>query len=210
MVHARPDQEPARAELQIVGMATPATDGQLVAACLKGDHCAWEALVNRYSRLIYSIPFKYGLSEDDAGDVFQSVCLILLEKLSSLRDHSRLSAWLITTTTRECWSMSQKRAKQRERTVRDDEESPELEVRDDAPAPDDLALLLERQQTVREGVLRLPARCQRLIWYLFYRKAETSYADITRQLGIPEGSIGPTRARCLDKLRRVLQDLDFS
>lgn len=189
-------------------MAKTVSDGQLIEACLKGDQNAWESLVNRYSRLIYSIPFKYGLSEDDAGDVFQSVCLILLEKLGSLRDHSRLSAWLITTTTRECWSVSQKRAKQRDRTVQS-EEPAELDVRDDGPPPDDLALMLERQQVIREGVTRLPARCQKLIWYLFYRKAETSYSDITRQLGIPEGSIGPTRARCLDKLRRVLVDLDF-
>ncbi|TAK27593.1 MAG: sigma-70 family RNA polymerase sigma factor [Chloroflexota bacterium] len=209
MANVRPDQQPARPEPEIGGLAIAATDGQLIAACLKGDHSAWEALITRYSRLIYSIPFKYGLSQEDAGDVFQSVCLILLEKLGSLRDHSRLSAWLITTTTRECWSLSQKRARQRERTAREQEPA-ELDMPDSSPPPDDVALLLERQQLIREGVLRLPPRCQKLIWYLFYRKAETSYADITRQLGIPEGSIGPTRARCLDKLRRVLLDLDFA
>lgn len=203
-------QKLSRAEPEIAEVSAPSTDEQLIAACLRGDSAAWEALVNRYARLIYSIPFKYGLSEEDAGDVFQSVCLILLEKLGSLRDHSKLSAWLITTTTRECWSVTSKRTKQREKTAREDDELAERDTPDDGPPPEDLALLLERQQFIREGLQRLPVRCQKLIWYLFYRQTDTSYADISHQLGIPEGSIGPTRARCLDKLRRALLDLDFA
>ncbi|MEN3334876.1 MAG: hypothetical protein V7641_4241, partial [Blastocatellia bacterium] len=81
-------------------------DHALVAACLAGDSAAWEALVARYQRLVYSIPLKARLSADDAADIFQSVWLKLYEKLASLRDHEKLSSWLITTTTREVWRVA--------------------------------------------------------------------------------------------------------
>src|SRR6266480_1604267 len=95
----------------IVGMEAAADlaerdDRTLLAACLDGDHSAWEALITRYQRLIYSIPIKARLSHDDAADIFQSVCLKLYEKLSTIRDGERISSWLITTTSRECWRLS--------------------------------------------------------------------------------------------------------
>jgi DNA-directed RNA polymerase specialized sigma24 family protein len=89
---------PARAE-------EPATDEALLAACQRGEQAAWNALVDRYSALIYSIPLKHGLSEQDAADVFQSVCVTLLEKMSSIRDPRGLPAWITTTTTRQCWAL---------------------------------------------------------------------------------------------------------
>src|SRR5262249_30537380 len=82
------------------------TDPELVEDCLNGDSAAWEVLVFRYQRLIYSIPVKLGFSQDDAADVFQSICLKLVEKLETLRDHNKLGSWLITATTRECWRKS--------------------------------------------------------------------------------------------------------
>src|SRR5262252_2707557 len=81
-------------------------DRELVAACLDGDSSAWEALIVRYQRLIYSIAVKMGLPSDDAADVFQSICLRLVEKLPTLRDHQKLSSWIITSTRRECWRVS--------------------------------------------------------------------------------------------------------
>ena len=81
-------------------------DRELIVACLDGDSTAWETLITRYQRLIYSIPMKARLSPDDASDIFQSVCLKLYEKLSTLRDHERVSSWLITTTTREVWRVA--------------------------------------------------------------------------------------------------------
>src|SRR5215510_12955239 len=82
------------------------TDPELVEDCLNGDSAAWEVLVFRYQRLVYSIPVKLGFSQDDAADVFQSICLKLVEKLETLRDHNKLGSWLITATTRECWRKS--------------------------------------------------------------------------------------------------------
>src|SRR5205807_6502768 len=89
--------------------AVPTSDEELLAACLRGEHTAWEALVDRYAALIYSIPFKYGFEEADASDVFQSVCVTLLEKLGSIRAPQGLAAWIITTTSRECLAVLRNR-----------------------------------------------------------------------------------------------------
>ena len=80
-------------------------DTELVEACLQGEGQAWEALLVRYQRLIYSIPLRYGLSEHDANDIFQNVCVLLWENLKKIRDRERLGAWLVITTRRECWRM---------------------------------------------------------------------------------------------------------
>src|SRR5215218_3286748 len=92
--------------------ANELTDEALLAGCRKGDQSAWDALIERYSGLIYSVPLRYGLSEADAGDVFQAVCITLVEKLDTIRDPKRLAAWLITTTTRESWSTARTRRRE--------------------------------------------------------------------------------------------------
>src|SRR5258705_5301984 len=80
-------------------------DAELIEVCLEGNGQAWETLIVRYQRLIYSIPLRYGLPEHDANDVFQNVSLLLWENLARIRDHARLGAWLVITTRRECWRM---------------------------------------------------------------------------------------------------------
>src|SRR5215216_1284226 len=92
---------------------TEPSDRSLVAACLKGDNAAWEALIVRYQRLIYSIPKKARMSDGDAADVFQSVCLKLCQKLSTLRSEEKLSSWLIKITMRECWRVIAKQRRER-------------------------------------------------------------------------------------------------
>lgn len=180
-------------------------DKELIAACLDGDRDAWETLIARYQRLIYSIPIKTRLSADDAADVFQSVCLKMLENLSSLRDHEKIVSWLITTTTRECWRISARRRRDSSPETADDDSTDRMtEIPDQAPLVDEQIVNIEQQQIVREALARLPERCGKLLKMLFYRKDELSYADIARQLKIPVSSIGPTRARCLDKLKKIL------
>jgi len=182
------------------------TDPELVEDCLNGDAAAWEALVFRYQRLIYSIPIKLGFSQDDSADVFQSICLKLVEKLETLRDHNKLGSWLITATTRECWRKSA--------IWRREASGAGVggEVHNDDPVnlaaeqllPLETQVVLEQQQLVREAVAQLPERCRRLITMLFYEKDELSYADIARLMRMPVASVGPTRARCLEKLKKLL------
>jgi RNA polymerase sigma factor (sigma-70 family) len=187
---------PGRAEI-------PATDDELLAACGRGEQAAWDALVERYSALIYSIPLKYGLPEADAADVFQAVCITLLEKLGSIRDPRGLPAWIITTATRQCWAQLRQRTKEASRAGGDlalEEEPP-----DPDPLPEDELLALERQQQVRSALHQLPGNCRRLLEALFSDDArQLSYQELAEDLGVPLNSLGPTRARCLSKLRKVL------
>ena len=176
-------------------------DRQLVEACLAGESEAWEALISRYQRLIYSIPLKSRLSPDDAADIFQSVSLKLFEKLETLREHDKISSWIITTTVRECWRMS---AKNRREELTNETSSSLVEVSSDAPLADHELEAMERRQTVRQAVDSLPERCRELLTILFYQSDEWTYAEIAQRMKMPVSSIGPTRARCLEKLKKLL------
>lgn len=182
-------------------------DGWLVAACLSGDYAAWEALINRYQRLIYSIPLKARLSQDDAADIFQSVCLKFYEKLSTIRDREKISSWLITTASRECWRLSARNRRERPAAGSTDEDGEDLlkEIPASGPLHDEQREMIETQHQVRQSVDALPERCRDLITMLFYQKDELTYVDIARRLKMPVPSIGPTRARCLEKLKKLLE-----
>ena len=182
-------------------------DRTLLAECLDGDHSAWEALIARYQRLIYSIPIKARISQDDAADIFQSVCLKLYEKLSTIRESEKISSWLITTTSRECWRLS---ARNRRESVPggwsdEDEDSLLKAIPAKGPLADEQRETLEQQQQVRQAVEALPDRCRELITMLFYQKDELSYVDIAGRMRMPVPSVGPTRARCLEKLKKLLE-----
>jgi RNA polymerase sigma factor (sigma-70 family) len=191
--------------IQATNPAGEREDGELIAACLEGDHEAWEELITRYRRLIYSIPVKSRLSPDDAADIFQHVCLKLYEKLASLRDHEKISSWLITATTRECWRVAARNRRESPPAApeRDQEGDGFDEIPAEAMLPDEQRELLERQEAVRQAVSALGGRCQELITMLFY-KDDLTYAEIARLMSMPVASIGPTRARCLEKLRKLL------
>jgi len=175
------------------------TEPELIAMCLRGDIGAWEALIVRHRRLIYSIPKRFGFSNLDASDVFQSVCLKLLENLQGLKDDRKLGIWLATTTTHEC--MALKRVRDREAGTEEEVEEPF----DPAGTLEDLQLFAEKLQGLRDTVDRLPDRCKSLIEMLYLDVRQPSYEQIAEKLAIPVPSIGPTRARCLDKLRIMLQ-----
>jgi RNA polymerase sigma factor (sigma-70 family) len=180
-------------------------DAQLIADCLKGKAGAWEALVKQYKRLVYSIPIRYGFTEDDAADIFQQVCVLLLENLGRLRDPSKIGFWLITTTRRECWRYKNSRLP--ETTFGDvEEDDPLAQIPDPSLPPDEMAILWQQQHLLRQAVERLPERQRRLIHYLFYEPL--SYDQIAERLAMPVASIGPTRQRALEKLKRILKTLD--
>ncbi len=182
-----------------------ASDEQLLAACVRGEAPAWNALIARYAALIYSIPLKYGLADADAADVFQSVCVILLEKLDSVRAPRGLAAWIITTTSRQCQAVARRQRRDRQRSLG---EGPFLEgsrLPDPDVLPEEEVLALERQRQVRAAISQLAPNCRRLVEALFSDTAErATYQQLAEGLGVPMNSLGPTRARCLDKLRRLL------
>jgi RNA polymerase sigma factor (sigma-70 family) len=179
-----------------------APDADLIEACLNGDDTAWAALVQRYRRLIYTIPLRFDMSPVEAEEVFQEVCLILLENLHGLRDRNRLSAWLVTTTRRTCiehWRRLRQTGGFQKLDERLDEEQDRLEQ----------ALLdLERRHTLQVALEQLDERCRRLLEAMFLSEEPPAYSEIARKIGMPEGSIGPTRARCLAKLRKFFAKIE--
>jgi RNA polymerase sigma factor (sigma-70 family) len=186
------------------------SDAELVAACLRGDQSAWDSLVDRYAALIYSIPLKYGLHEADAADVFQSVCVTLLEKLGTLREPRGLAAWIITTTSRQSLAVIRHRARERNRLA-DGQGQYVVERADADRLPEDEVLALERQYMVRSALSQLPPKCRGLVDALFSDTVEQlSYQQLADRLGVPINSLGPTRARCLTRLRRLLTAAGFS
>jgi len=176
------------------------SNAELIQQCLAGKESAWEILLSRYERLIYYTATRTGLDADDVADVFQTVCVAWLENLSRLRDPQRLGAWLVTTTRRESWA----RGKRNRLAFSASETALAAQ-----PAPDEspeaLAGQVEDANAVRSAFRQLSETCRRLLWLLYYDPGHPSYADIARQLSIPLNSLGPTRARCLAKLRGLLQ-----
>ena len=181
-------------------------DSELIEACLKGDGQAWEALLVRYQRLIYSIPLRYGLPEHDANDIFQNVSLLLWENLERVRDRTRLGAWLVITTRRECWRIFHRRNQDRVTSnLAELDENLPGEIRSEEEF-----LILERQSQVRAAIGYLQSPCQESLTLLFYVEPRPAYSKISQNLSLPEGSIGPTRLRCLEKLMKILEDMGFA
>jgi RNA polymerase sigma factor (sigma-70 family) len=178
------------------------TDERLVRACLQGDERAWAALLEKYQRLIYSIPFRYGAGPADAADIFQAVCTELLAELPKIRKVESLRAWLMTVAARRSLRWKQARIRRREDLLDPDGADGIVEA---LVATDDLADL-ERSQAVGEAVGRLSERCRLLIQRLFFDDPPRAYEDLARELGLATGSIGFTRARCLEKLRAMMDD----
>jgi RNA polymerase sigma factor (sigma-70 family) len=179
--------------VRVLSVHEPAS--KLIAACLRGEQRAWNELVDQYGRLVYSIPRRYRLSDSDADDVFQAVFLNLYRNLDHLRDGERLSAWLITTTHRECWRVG----KASSRYVELDAMIPDVGSPSDEQIAD-----WEQQHLIRQALADIGGRCEALLKALFLDRLEPSYEEIAARIGIPIGSIGPTRARCLEKLARRL------
>ncbi|HEY1818976.1 MAG TPA: sigma-70 family RNA polymerase sigma factor [Trebonia sp.] len=162
-----------------------------------GDSAAWDRLMDQYGRLIWSITRDFKLTESDASDVVQTTWMRLVEHINRLEHPERVGAWLATTARNECL----RSIASRRRLVLVGEEYG-LEVIGDHEEPADEAVLAaERARTVRDAVKLLPHRWQRLMELLM---AEQPYAVIADRLDLPVGSIGPTRGRCLDRLRVLL------
>jgi RNA polymerase sigma factor (sigma-70 family) len=179
------------------------SDESLVQECRRGNQDAWGALVKRYQRLIYTIPRRAGLDENSAADVFQNVFARLVEGLDRIDHPERIQAWLVTTARRETWRVIL--AAKSTRSISGSEDSHARDIPDDAPLTDEALIRLERQHGVRAAVDSLDERCRRLVELLFYRSEPAPYSEIADALGVTPGSIGPTRARCLQKLLKLLK-----
>lgn len=174
------------------------SDPQLTAACLRSERSAWEELVHRFSDLVYSIPLKRcGLVMEDAEDIYQTVFQTIFEKLDTLRDKEKLRAWIVSITWRQCLNLIRSR---KERAT--PEEPPEIE--DKEPLPDRTLSSHERREALSDALRELnDVDARAIIECRFYE--DLSYREISRTLGLPIGSIGPTLGRSLEKLGKILK-----
>jgi RNA polymerase sigma factor (sigma-70 family) len=202
LVKPRAVQREARKPQPAVTVPRPAPDANhtyqddaaLVQACLAGNQSAWNELVERYQRLVYSIPRKYGLSEADAEDVMQNVFIIVYRRLSTLRDQTLLAAWLIRITHRVTLHH---RKSQHNHSELDEA------LADENDLPDDQVARLEAQNLVHRALAQLDPHSRELL-KAFLQESPPSYEEIAKRLGCPVGSIGPTRARSFKKLEAIL------
>lgn len=173
----------------------------LVRRAADGDLAAWEGLVDQYARLIWSITAEFRLVESDAADVAQTTWLRLLEHIDRIECPDRVGSWLAATARNECLRC----LAARKRVVLGHDTDDDLKgVAELGPEVDEHLLADERAKVVRDALSRLPRRWQRLLEMLM-ADPPVPYAEISDQLGLPIGSIGPTRGRCLAQLRVLLQ-----
>lgn len=167
---------------------------ELVERARAGDRAAWDAIVERYASLVWGVARRYRLSDADCADIGGSVWLRLVENLDSLREPAALPGWLATTTARACARLYNKRKRQIPLA--------DLELVGDplAPAADDWLLKMERHDALRAAFAELSQRCREFLSLLFSEPAP-GYTEVSEALGMPIGSIGPTRQRCLQSLR---------
>ncbi len=181
------------------------SDTRLVKACLSGDEEAWSSLIDKYKALIYSIPVKYGLSRQEAADVFQATCTELLVRLPELREPRALPKWLMQVAHHESYRWK----RQSQRTVSRDAET-------DLPEPTTPAIAeslfqqTQEEQMLREAMTVLTPQCHRLVELLFFETPARPYSEVAAELGLAVGSIGFTRQKCLERLRARLDELGFN
>lgn len=181
------------------------SDEHLVKECLNGNEEAWAALIRKYQNLICSIPIKCGLSVDDAGDIFQQVCLQLLEALPTLREPKSLAAWLIKVSAHGCsqWARRERRFQPFDFETQADQGPVAREM------ADELIGEFERSKSLHDAMAQVPARCRELIRMLFFETPAVSYEQVAQKLGLATGSIGFIRMRCLNRLRTILEKKGF-
>ena len=179
------------------------SDRHLIQRCRQGSTGAWQMLLNRYERLVYSIPLRYGLSRDDAADIAQITFTILIQSMDSLSEDSRLGPWLVTVARRHTWRLLDRNRRERASARLEGAniaESAVLLGKSDADSIEHWELA----EWLDMGLSKISESCRALLLALYFQPEQSSYAEVAARLDMPIGSIGPSRARCLKKLRQVL------
>jgi RNA polymerase sigma factor (sigma-70 family) len=173
------------------------SDAELMARCRLGDAAAWDIVVRRYERLVYSVALRNGLSPEDSADVCQTTFVALLETITKVRDDEQLAFWLMTVARRQAWRV--RRRREREHVA------PAFPEASYDPWDD-----WDRVTTVHEALSRLADPCRNLLTALYFDPTSPSYAALAQRIGRPIGSIGPMRGRCLERLRALLEGTEAS
>ena len=179
----------------------------LVRKCKAGDSTSWNELVDRFQALVWSSIYRVGLRSEDAEDTFQKVFVILYKNLDRIDSALALPKWLATTAVRE--AIRQHRQNRDKAVVAIDaiENLDEILASEDVSV-ENVAVAAAQSDSIRKVIGQLPGKCPQLLTML-YSDEESSYDDVKNRLGIPAGSIGPTRSRCIERLRQALISSNF-
>src|SRR5204863_3904908 len=137
------------------------SDADLVRRCRNNDQAAWDALVDRYQRLIFAIPRRAGLSEEQAADVFQDVFLTLFEKMDEIEQPDRIRSWMVTTAKFKTWAVVRGQKNMRTPETAEEMEAEMAAIPDLAPLADEQLITLEQQHLIRSALMLLEERCQK-------------------------------------------------
>jgi len=180
------------------------SDAELIRDCRSGSQSAWDELVARYQRLIFAIPRRAGLSDEQSADVFQEVFLTLFEKLDAIEQPEKIRSWIVTTAKFKTWA-TVRGSKGLYSPETDEEMEREMaNLADAEPLADDMLIELEQQHLIRTAMKTLEERCQKIIAMLYLRVSAASYSEVAAEVGVGETSISPLRSRCLKKLEKLL------
>lgn len=180
-------------------------DGLLIKNCRAGRADAWDTLVARYQRLVFAIPRRAGLGEDQAADIFQEVFLTLFERLDDLEHPEKVRSWLVTTAKFKTWAAVRSTKGQYSPATAEEMELEMARIPDASPLADELLEGLEEQHLVRTALDKLGDPCNTLLRMIFVTDPPSSYTDVAAVLGVGHTSIGPMRSRCLKKLESLLK-----
>lgn len=180
-------------------------DAELVARCRRGDQSAWDEIVDKYQRLIYAVPMRAGLSEEQAADVFQEVFLTLFNKIDEIEQPELLRSWIVTTAKFKTWGIIRGQKGKYSPADEDEMENEMANLKDAAPLQDEMLIELEQQHLIRRALAELEEKCRKILSLLYLREPAASYAEVGKAIGVGETSISPLRSRCLKKLEKILR-----
>jgi len=180
------------------------SDAELVRDCRRGSQTAWDELVARYQRLIFAIPRRAGLTDEQAADVFQEVFLTLFEKIDDIEQPEKIRSWIVTTAKFKTWATV--RASKGLYSPENEEEMEQemANLTDTMPLADDMLIELEQQHLIRAALKQLEERCQKILSMLYLNHTTATYSEVAQVVGVGETSISPLRSRCLKKLEKLL------
>lgn len=179
-------------------------DARLIKRCRNGDQAAWDELVTRYQRLIYTIPRRAGLTDEQAADVFQDVFLTLFQKIEEIQQPERIRSWMVTTAKFKTWGIIRGLRGFHVPETEEEMENEMASLADGSPLADDLLIELEEQHLIRSGMTKLDEKCRQILSMIYLQEPAASYAEVGKAIGVGETSISPLRSRCLKKLGKIL------
>jgi RNA polymerase sigma factor (sigma-70 family) len=174
------------------------SDRYLIRACRKGQVEAWQGLLDKYERIVFAIPRRYGLSIDDAADVTQLTFTILVESIERLPEDSKLGGWLTTVARRHTWRLLERNRRQG---------VDKYATLDEGNLADtDTLENWELGEWLGQELSKIGEGCRNLLFALYLDPGQPSYAEVAARLGMAVGSVGPTRMRCLERMRRKIDE----